>query len=592
MIEITKKKHYTTRELLNRFVPYFYTYKTTFFIDLFCAMLTTINEMVLPMILRFLTNTGANDIESLTVNTILIISGLYFLLKIVDIIANYYMNNIGHVMGAKIETDMRRDAFEHLQSLSDSFYNETKVGQIMARITNDLADVTEFAHHCPEEYFIGFIKITVSFIILININVPLTLIIYAMIPIMIYSASKYNLKVRSTFRQQRSHIGDINASIEDTLLGVRVVKSFANEDYEIEKFQVENEEFLDIKKDTYKNLSMFHSVTRAFDGLMYVIVILFGGLFMINGSIQPGDLVAYVLYVTTLLNTVKRIVEFTESFHKGMTGIERFVEIMDTEAEIVDSPDAIELDDVKGHIEFDNVSFKYDEAEDYVLKDINIEIKPGENIALVGPSGGGKTTISNLIPRFYDINEGAIKLDGTDIRDITMKSLRSNIGIVQQDVYLFSGTVMENISYGKPDATIEEIMNAAKLAGADEFIEKLPEGYETYVGERGLRLSGGQKQRISIARVFLKNPPILILDEATSALDNKSEKLIQNSLEDLTKGRTTLTIAHRLSTIIGASKIIVLTEDGIQEMGTHMELLKADGIYANLYKRSFGDMNE
>ncbi|NLY20476.1 MAG: ABC transporter ATP-binding protein [Tissierellia bacterium] len=589
---MTKNKKYTTRELLQRFIPYFYKYKTTLFIDLFCAMLTTINEMILPMILRYLTNTGIENPEALSIQVILLISGLYLILKVVDIIANYYMNNIGHVMGAMIETDMRRDAFNHLQNLSDSFYNKTKVGQIMSRITNDLFDVTEFAHHCPEEYFIGFIKIVVSFIILININIPLTLIIYFMIPIMIFSASKINRRVRKTFRKQRNHIGDINASIEDTLLGVRVVKSFANEDYEIARFQEENDEFLDIKRDTYKNLSMFHSVTRIFDGLMYVTVILFGGIFMVNGSILPGDLVAYVLFVTTLLNTVRRIVEFTENFHKGMTGIERFVELMDTDIDIFDSEDAKELTDVKGHILFDNVSFKYDSSDDYVLKDIDIEIKPGENIALVGPSGGGKTTISNLIPRFYDVTEGAISIDGTDIRDLQIKSLRSNIGMVQQDVYLFSGTVYENIAYGKPGASLEDVIAAAKLAGADEFIDKLPEGYDTYVGERGLRLSGGQKQRISIARVFLKNPPILILDEATSALDNKSERLIQNSLEELAKGRTTLTIAHRLSTIMDANRIIVLTEDGIQEMGTHDELLKSDGLYANLYKRSFGDMNE
>lgn len=586
-------KKYSNLELWKRFLPYFSKYKLLVTIDLLCAGLTTVNELALPMILRFLTNEAMTNVESMTMGLVFRIAGLYAVLKVIDIIANYFMSNIGHVTGAYIESDMRRDIFSHLQHMSDSFYNKTKVGKIMTRITNDLFDVTEFAHHCPEEYFIGAIKLSVSFIILININVPLTLMLFAMVPIMLIFTSKYNRRVRKTFSQQRSHIGQLNSGIEDSLLGMKVVKSFTNEDYEIEKFQRDNMEFLDIKKDTYRNLSGFHTVTRTFDALMYIIVILFGGLFLINGTILPGDLVAYILYISTLTATVRRIVEFTEAFHKGMSGIERFVEIMDTGIEIFDDKDAVELKEVSGNIVFDNVSFKYDEDdEDFVLKDIDITISKGEKIALVGPSGGGKTTISNLIPRFYDVTDGKITLDGLDIRKIKLDSLRGNIGIVQQDVYLFSDTVLENIRYGKPEATMEEVIYAAKLAGADEFIDKLPEGYNTYVGERGMRLSGGQKQRISIARVFLKNPPILILDEATSALDNKSERLIQKSLDKLSEGRTTITIAHRLSTIVGADKIIVLTDQGIVEEGNHEELMANKGLYSALYKQGFKSFNE
>lgn len=585
-------KKYSNLELWKRFLPYFSKYKILVTIDLLCAGLTTINELALPMILRFLTNEAMTNVGKMSMDLIIRISILYAGLKIIDIIANYFMANIGHVTGAYIESDMRRDIFSHLQMMSDSFYNKTKVGKIMARITNDLFDVTEFAHHCPEEYFIGAIKLSVSFFILININVPLTLMLFAMVPIMIVATSKYNRRVRKTFSQQRSHIGQLNSSIEDSLLGMKVVKSFTNEEYEIEKFQRDNMEFLDIKKDTYRNLSGFHTVTRIFDALMYIIVILFGGLFLINGSILPGDLVAYILYISTLTATVRRIVEFTEAFHKGMSGIERFVEIMDMGIEIFDEEDAVEINNVQGNITFDNVSFKYDEEDDYVLKDIDITINKGDKIALVGPSGGGKTTISNLIPRFYDVSNGKITLDGIDIRKIKLDSLRGNIGIVQQDVYLFSDTVLENIRYGRPNATMDEVIYAAKLAGADEFIDKLPEGYNTYVGERGMRLSGGQKQRISIARVFLKNPPILILDEATSALDNKSERLIQKSLDKLSEGRTTITIAHRLSTIVGADKIIVLTDEGIVEEGSHETLMANKGLYSALYKQGFKSFNE
>ncbi len=587
-----KTKTYSNFYLWKRFLPYFSKYKGLVFLDLFCAGLTTLNELALPMILRFLTSQASTDLETLTMDIIIGLSLAYGFLKVVDVIAYYYMNNVGHVTGARIESDMRRDIFGHLQQMSTSFYNQNKVGKLMARITNDLFDVTEFAHHCPEEFFIGGIKLIISFAILIRLNVPLTLILFTIIPIMIIATSKKNHKVRSMMSKQRSHIGELNSSIEDSLLGMNVVKSFTNESYEIDKFEDDNMEFLDIKKGTYKNLSSFHAISRSFDALMYICILFFGGLFLLNGSLLPSDLVAFVLYANVLTATIRRIVEFSEQFHKGMSGIEKFVEIMDTGIEIFDDEDAINLNDVEGNVSLENVSFRYYEDEDLVLDNLSLDIKKGEKLAIVGPSGSGKTTIINLIPRFYDVSSGAIKVDGIDIRKIKLESLRGNIGIVQQDVYLFNDTVLENIRYGKPDATEEEVYQAARLAGADEFIEALPLKYNTYVGERGVRLSGGQKQRVSIARVFLKNPPILILDEATSALDNKSERLVQKSLEELSKGRTTITIAHRLSTIINADKIIVLTDQGIIEEGTHEDLLKKKGMYYNLYTQGLKSFDE
>ncbi|NLW43489.1 MAG: ABC transporter ATP-binding protein [Tissierellia bacterium] len=582
-----KNNNYKNKELLKRFLPYFIPYKGLIFFDLFCASLTTINELALPMILRYMTNLASTDIGSMTLSLIIKISFLYTFLKIIDILAYYFMNNIGHVTGAKIETDMRRDIFSHLQQLSTSFYNENKVGKLMSRITNDLFDVTEFAHHGPEEFFIGGIKLIVSFVILIQINAPLTLILFSLIPFMIVTSSKKNRIVRQMMSNQRSHIGELNSSIEDNLSGINVVKSFTNEDYEIEKFELDNLEFLDIKKGTYRGLSAFHAITRIFDALMYITIILFGGIFLINGSLEPGDLFAFVLYANVLTATIRRIVEFSEAFHRGMSGIEKFVEVMDTGIEIFDEDDAIELKNVKGDVSFNDVSFRYNVDEPYILKNLNFNISPGNKVAIVGPSGSGKTTIINLIPRFYDLDEGVITVDGVNIKNVKLQSLRENIGIVQQDVYLFNDTILENIRYGNPEANNEEIYLAAKLAGASEFIEELPLKYNTAVGERGLRLSGGQKQRISIARVFLKNPPILILDEATSALDNKSEKIVQKSLEDLSKGRTTITIAHRLSTIINSDNIIVLTDEGIEETGTHKELMKKQGMYYNLYVQGF-----
>ena len=572
--------------LIKSVIPYFKKYKNILFIDLLCAGLTTASEMVLPLILRYMTNIGIADASSLTLQLITRIAVLFIIIKCVELVAVYYMASIGHIMGAKIETDMRFDMYKHLQTMSDNFYNETKVGQIMSRMTNDLFDITEFAHHCPEEYFIGFIKICISFVILFNINMPLTLAVYLMIPVMFISSNRFKNSMRREQKKQRVHVGDLNSSIEDSILGIKVVKSFANEDIELKKFEKDNSKFLSIKKLFYKSMAGFNTVNRSIDGLMYFIVIVFGGYQMMKGRLVPGDMLAYIMYVSTLLLTVKRIVEFTEQFQKGMTGIERFNEIMSLEPEIVDSPNAIDLTDVRGDIEFKNVSFKYNEKLDYVLDNFNLDIHAGKNIALVGPSGGGKTTVCALIPRFYDVTKGGIYVDGKNIKDLSLHSLRNNIGIVQQDVYLFSGTIMDNIRYGKPDATKEEIVEAAKLASAYDFIMELEHGFDTYVGERGVKLSGGQKQRISIARVFLKNPPILILDEATSALDNNSEAVIQESLEVLSKGRTTITIAHRLTTIQNADLIVVMTADGIIEKGNHRELMENKAYYYNLYTKA------
>lgn len=563
-------------------MPYFKKYKFILMFDLFCAALTTLTDMVLPMILRRLTNAGLGT-YTLTREMIFRMAGLLLIMKIIDLFAGFYMTKTGHIMGAKIETDMRYDVFQHLQKLSDSYFNETKVGQIMARITSDLFDITEFSHHCPEEYFIGLIKIIVSFAILVRLNTLLTVILFLSIPLMIVFASKYNRRMRKGFKEQKRHIGVLNADIEDSLLGVKVVKSFANEDVEIEKFQKGNKKFLDIKSETYSSMAGFNTITKAFDGIMYIIVVLFGGLFLVEGKMSSGDIVAFILYVQTLLTTVRRIVEFTEQFQRGMTGIERFTEIMDQDIEIFDDEDAVDLENVKGKIEIKNVSFKYNNNNENVLNNISFTINPGQKVALVGPSGGGKTTLCNLIPRFYDVEDGEILVERIDVRKIKLQSLRSNIGMVQQDVYLFSGTVRENILYGKPDATEQEIIDASKAAGAYDFIMNLENGFDTYVGERGVMLSGGQKQRISIARVFLKNPPILILDEATSALDNKSEFIVQESLENLAKGRSSLTIAHRLTTVQNADLILVLTEEGIIERGTHQELMEQKGYYYNLY---------
>ncbi len=553
-------------------------------LDLACAALTTVCDLVLPLIVRDVTDLAANNLSALTVSFVLRVGGIYVLLRVVDALANFYMASRGHIMGTFIERDMRNDLFAHLQTLGFAYYSNAKVGQIMARITSDLFDVTEFAHHCPEEFFIAGIKIVIPFIILMGASPALTLIIFAMLPLMMACTRFFNKRMRAVYRESRHQVGEINAQVEDSLLGIRVVKSFANEPVEMEKFHRGNDEFVRINRRKYLYMAGFNTSTRVFDGLMYIVVVVVGALFIIQGSISASDYMAYLLYVNTLLTSIRRIVEFMEQFQRGMTGIERFCEIMDEKPDIQDDPDAVELTHVRGDVTFDHVSFHYSDNDKNVLADINFHVNAGERVALVGPSGGGKTTLCNLIPRFYNVSGGRILIDGQDITHLTQHSLRENIGMVQQDVYMFSGTIFDNIAYGMPGATPEKVMEAARLAGAHEFITQLPEGYDTFVGERGVKLSGGQKQRISIARVFLKNPPILILDEATSALDNESERLVQKSLEKLSEGRTTFTIAHRLTTIRNATTIWVLTENGIVEKGTHQELLELGGIYAHLYQ--------
>lgn len=571
--------------LIKKVQPYFKRYRGILYLDLFCAGLTTLSEIVLPLILRYITNTGMTNLDALTWEKILRLGLVFVAVKTIEVVAGFYMTSIGHIMGAKIETDMRRDVYAHLQGLSYRFYNETKVGVLMSRLTNDLFDITEFAHHCPEEYFIGGLKILVSFIILMGINPLLTLVIYLLIPLMILTASKYNRKMRRAQKEQRVHVGDLNSTIEDSLSGVRVVKSFANEEKELEKFQRENQKFLGIKKTFYRSMAGFNTITKIFDGLMYLVVILLGGYLLIQGDLEAGDLIAYVMYVNTLLLTVRRIVEFTEQFQKGMTGIERFAEIMAEDGEIQDPVHPKAFKNIQGEIIFDKVDFSYNE-EEKILDNCNLRVSPGENLAIVGPSGSGKTTICSLIPRFYDVDKGSISIDGINIKDIRLADLRREIGLVQQDVYLFSGTVYENILYGDLEASPKDVIQAAKLAGAHDFIKDLPQGYDTYVGERGVMLSGGQKQRLSIARVFLKDPSILILDEATSALDNKSEQVIQESLKVLSENRTTITIAHRLTTIQEADRILVMTDQGIIEEGSHQELMELRGEYYRLYTKN------
>ncbi len=563
------------------FLKYYKPYIGIMAADLFCAAFSSVCELVFPVIVREITNQASAG--TLVMSLIFRLGGLYMFLRLLDTFSNYYMSNIGHVMGSRLETDMRRDLFAHLQKLSFRFYDNAKVGQIMSRITHDLFDITEFSHHCPEEFFISGIKIVGAFLILLRINVPLTLILFLLLPLMLLSHIFLRRKMKDAFAYQREQVGELNAAIEDNLLGIRVVKSFANEDYERKRFEKGNQRFLDAKKRAYRYMALFHGGIRFFDGLMYIAVIMIGAAYLLAGKITPADFLAYLLYIQTLIASLRRLVEFTEQFQRGITGIDRFMEIMREPVDIADMEGATPLENVQGRVEFSDVSFRYSEEGKSVLSHIDLQVSPGESVALVGPSGGGKTTLCNLIPRFYEAVSGRILIDGQDVREVTLASLRKNIGVVQQDVYLFGGTVGENILYGRPDATREEMEEAAKAAGAHEFITALPDGYDTYVGERGVKLSGGQKQRIAIARLFLKNPPILILDEATSALDNESERLVQSSLDRLAHGRTTFTIAHRLTTVRGADKILVLTENGIEETGTHESLLEKGGIYAKLH---------
>ena len=578
-----ENRTYSSWELLKRFSPYLFRYKGMLIFDLFCASLTTVCDIVLPRIMHFLTDSAMNDPAVLTVNRILQLAGIYIVLRLTDAIAYYYMSSRGHIMGVYIETDMRSDAFSHLERLSDNFFANNKIGQIMSRISNDLFDITEFSHHFPEEMFIALIKIVVSFAILCRANVLLTVIIFACLPIMVIVSIKLNHRFRVATKAQRVQIGELNSRVEDSLLGNKVVKAFGAEDHELDKFDQGNQKFKEIKISRYYAMANYNMSTRLFDGLMYSVTILAGGMFLIYEKITAADLVAYILYVQSLIATIRRIVEFAEQFQSGITGIERFFEMLDSPIDIMDKENAAVLKVTEGEIRFNDVTFEYPDDGNRVLEHLNLTVKPGENLALVGESGGGKTTLASLIPRFYDVSAGSILIDGQNITDVTLKSLRDNIGIVQQDVYLFSGTVYDNIAYGDFNATPEQIREAARLAGADEFISELKDGYNSYVGERGVKLSGGQKQRIAIARVFLKNPKILLLDEATSALDTESELLIERSLKELSVGRTTLTIAHRLSTIKNSDRIIVLGRKGIEEEGTHDQLLANRKTYYRLW---------
>lgn len=573
----------STFSLVKSVLPYFKKYWKVLGLDLIAASLTTVAGFILPLILSKFTDLGIAG--NLTLSVVFSMSVTYAVLKIIEIIARYFMTNIGHRMGAMIETDMRSDLYDHLMALPTSYYNDTKVGQIMTRVTNDLADITEFAHHAPEEFFIVTIQVIVSLIVLGLIDLPLTVFIFILLPMMFIFSRKNRTSMKEEQMNQRRQVGDLNAGIEDSLSGIRVVKSFANEPTEIDKFEGGNQNFLEIKKDFYIAMASFTSTTSLFEGLMYIVVLVFGGWGIINSQFDPSNLIVFIMYINMLVTSLRRIIQFIEQFQKGITGIERFDEIMSTKSELVQKEDAKVLTDVKGSIVFDHVNFKYSADATPVLDDISFKVEPGEKVAFVGPSGAGKSTIINLIPRFYDVTGGAILVDGHDIRDLTFESLRNNIGIVQQDVYLFAGTIADNIRYGKLDATDEEVRYAAELAGALDFIDALPEGFQTDIGSRGVRLSGGQKQRLSIARVFLKNPQILILDEATSALDNASEIIIQDSLDKLAEGRTTITIAHRLTTIEDSDRIYVIDEGKIIEVGNHDKLMADKGQYYKLYTR-------
>ena len=568
---------------LKKFIHYYGPYKTVFFIDLLCAAIISLVDLAYPQILRSATKTLFTQDKAIILQALPWIAIGLFMMYVIQSFCKYYVSCQGHIMGAKMERDMRQELFEHYEELSFSYYSQNNSGQMMSKLVSDLFDISEFAHHGPENLFISLVKIVGSFIFLFLINKKLALPLIVLVILMFLFSFRQNQKMQRTFMENRKKIGDVNASLQDTLSGIRVVQSFTNEEIEKEKFQKSNHAFLVSKKDNYRCMGEFMSSNLFFQGMMYLVTLVYGGYLIANNEMSAADLAMYALYIGIFISPIQILVELMEMMQKGLSGFRRFLDVMETEPEIQDAPDAVELKDVKGRVCYEDVSFHYSDDETTVLSHVSIEIPAGKAVALVGPSGGGKTTICSLLPRFYDVTGGRVTVDGQDIRSLTLKSLRSQIGVVQQDVYLFSGSIRDNIAYGKPDATEEEIIEAAKCANIHDFIMELPDQYDTFVGERGARLSGGQKQRISIARVFLKNPPILILDEATSALDNESERWIQHSLEELSKNRTTITIAHRLSTIKNADEIIVITENGIAERGTHETLLEKNGIYAGYY---------
>lgn len=569
--------------MIKKFIKYYKPHKRLFILDIVCAFLISISDLVYPLVSREIIN---NVIPKGNVGLIVKFGIALLLLYIIRMIMEYIVGYYGHVLGVNMEYDMRKEIFSHIQTLPTSYFDNTKTGNLMSRIVNDLNEISELAHHGPEDLFISIIMIIGSFILLLKINVSLTLITFITIPFMIAFAMIYNSKMRRVFRQVRESLGEINASLEDSLSGIRVVKSFTNEEKEKEKFDEGNEHFRSDRKRSVNYLGKFSAGVNFFSNLSVTITLIFGGIFVTKGKINIGDMVAYLMYINQFLQPVKKLANFVEEFQRGMAGFKRFDEIMNIESDIKDKPHALSVKELKGKVEFSDVTFSYDDKNS-VLSGINLLVNKGETIAVVGPSGAGKSTLCSLIPRFYEIDMGSIKVDDIDIRDIKLKDLRRNIGVVSQDVFLFSGTVMENIAYGNLDAKEEDVINAAKAANAHDFIMGLPEGYDTYIGERGIKLSGGQKQRLSIARMFLKNPPILILDEATSSLDNQSEAIIQKSIFELAKNRTTFIIAHRLGTIRNSKRIIVITENGIEEEGTHDELIKEEGVYYNLYNTQF-----
>ena len=568
---------------LKKFISYYRPYRAVFYFDLFCAAVISVVDLAYPQLLRSLTKTLFTGNKSAILGALPWLFLILLIMYTIQSLCKYYVTCQGHIMGAKMERDMRKQLFEHYEKLSFSYYSTHNSGQMMSKLVSDLFDISELAHHGPENLFISLVKIIGSFVFLFLINQKLALPLLLLVILMILFSIRQNKKMQQTFLENRIRIGDINASLQDTLSGIRGVQSFANEDTELHKFNHSNEAFLESKKDNYRCMGTFMSSNLFFQGMMYLTTLIYGGYLIAMGQMQAADLAMYALYIGIFISPIQILVELVEMLQKGLSGFRRYLEVVETEPEIQDKEGAIDLENVKGDVCYDNVSFHYSDDNKTVLSQVSIHIPAGKSVALVGPSGGGKTTICSLLPRFYDVTAGKVTIDGKDVRDLTLKSLRNQIGMVQQDVYLFDGTIRENIAYGKPDATDEEIKEAARRANMDDFIMQLPKQYDTYVGEKGTRLSGGQKQRISIARVFLKNPPILILDEATSALDNESERYIQKSLEELAKNRTTITIAHRLSTIKRSDEIIVITEDGIAERGTHETLLAKNGIYARYY---------
>lgn len=569
--------------MVKKFAKYYKPHIGLFVLDMVCAFIISMTDLVYPMVTRkFMNEIIPNKQIELIFKFGVGLLVLYIIRMILEYIVGYY----GHLLGIRMEYDMRKEVFSHIQKLPISFFDNTKIGKIMSRIVNDLNEISELAHHGPEDLFISIVMLSGSFLLLLTINIKLTLITFAIVPFMILFTMLYNSKMRSNFRKMRESLADVNASLEDSISGIRVVKSFTNEEYEEEKFDYGNETFKVIRGQSFKYLGTFHGGINFFTNIATLIALVAGGYFVATNQIQNGDLVAYLIYINQFLQPIRKLANFVEQYQKGMAGFKRFDELMEIEPDIKDKEDAVEIEKIKGRVTFQNVTFSYDDKNE-VLSDVNLQVNQGETVAIVGPSGAGKSTLCNLIPRFYEIDGGSIKIDNVDIKDLKLHNLRGNIGVVQQDVFLFSGTVKENILYGKLDATNEELISAAKAANAHNFIMELPDGYDTYIGERGVKLSGGQKQRISIARMFLKNPPILILDEATSSLDNQSEAVIQSSINELAKNRTTFIIAHRLATVKSAKRIIVLTDNGIEEEGTHIELMEKKGVYYGLYNSQF-----